>query len=321
MKRLGIIGGGHLGIALAKLFLLKGHERDYLRISLREVSAEKPHNFPANAESLPGFDAQPGSVWPPAPEFYPQAASLERLAHEGLLDCYATNRQIAEQCEIVLLAVRPSDVAALGEQFRTQKLRFGPLTKVLSPVAGWERQALSTLFGHPVYRTMLSGAPGIEIGEGVCAIYPEDGDIYDLFGALGLRVFGMNNESLLHIFTAGVCLTAAFLQAQVDKVFYDDKTVITHFEEFLPDFGDLYQWAKATTPHGVSNEEAAAYIARLATKGGITERIVAALHEGADMVSALERGVAWSEEIAGQAGGIEHEFKVVDVTDDPRQNE
>jgi pyrroline-5-carboxylate reductase len=111
-----------------------------------------------------------------------------------------------------------------------------------------------------------------------------------------MQIFNLNDEDLMHIFTAGVCLPAALLAAG------DDKSSRIKASEILAaeyaDFPKICAWAEQVLPEFERDEDKANYIRSMATKGGITEAIVEGIKAGDSLHVALGRGIKRSREIS-----------------------
>ncbi len=113
---------------------------------------------------------------------------------------------------------------------------------------------------------------------------------------MGLRVFELSDEEMMHAFTVGVCLPAALLVAgRKEKSVAQAARII---EKEYPGFEEIYVWAKDVLPNFDSDEEREEYVKRMSTKGGITEAIVNSLNSGSTFLTALRCGIAKSREIS-----------------------
>jgi pyrroline-5-carboxylate reductase len=255
---IGIIGGGHLGRALAKALLKNSIDKTKLKLS-----------------------------------YSGKAATLHHLKQDGLEDAISTNASIAKECGIVFIAIRPDDINTL------KGIGFGCGTIVVSCIAGCETTLLEKILLHKVTRIMPSSPITIEEGKAVCAIYPESTPVIQLLAASGFKIYPLAEEGLFNIFTACVCLPAAFLQMQIMNTAFSSAQITAHFATQFLGFEKMYRWAHALTPFQLPLQDKKLYISRMATKGGITEAIVNSLKQGGDFIAAIQKGIDRGRQIAG----------------------
>lgn len=218
------------------------------------------------------------------------ASTLERIRKAGLLENVSDNAEICRKSTIVFIAVRPQAIEGLKE------LSFSKNALVVSCMAGVSSTSLKNAFGVDVYRIMPSGPDTIKKGKGIIAVYPRSDILMDILPCMGLRVFELSDEEMMHAFTVGVCLPAALLVAgRKEKSVAQAARII---EKEYPGFEEIYVWAKDVLPNFDSDEEREEYVKRMSTKGGITEAIVNSLNSGSTFLTALRCGIAKSREIS-----------------------
>jgi pyrroline-5-carboxylate reductase len=253
---IGIIGGGHLGTALAKALLRKGVNRASLKIS---------------------YSGNP--------------ATFQSLQNEGLADAISTNASIAAGCSVVFITIRPADILSLKD------LVFNSKSMMVSCIAGTETAPLEKILSRRVIRIMPSSPVTIEEEKAVCAIYTGHTLLHKLLAATGFTLYPLASEYLFHIFTASVCLPAAFLQLQVNGMPLSSAAVIDYFTPQFALFKKLCHWAYALTPFHLPVPEKQQYIQRMATRGGITEAIISSLNNGDDLTAAIIAGIERSRQM------------------------
>lgn len=84
---------------------------------------------------------------------------------------------------------------------------------VISCMAKVPLQAIRRILGVEAVRMMPSGPSTIQEKRGITAIYPNNEVVIRILRCLDLRVYQLLDEDLMHIFTVGVCLPAAFLES------------------------------------------------------------------------------------------------------------
>ncbi len=252
--KIGIVGCGHLGEAVAKALIDGGFNKERLLISFRG-----------------------------------NPLTLQRLEAQGLAVCLSANERIFSECAIVIITVRPRDLSALRES----AARSGAL--IASCAAGVPLETLGAFFGDKTVRLMLSGPDTIAAGNAVAAMFPENAALESLIKLMGVKYIEIDKERDLDVFTAGVCLTAALLKTESPS---EEERAIDKIGEEYPLLIDLYVWAKGALPMLDSEDGKEKYIAKMATKGGVTDAIISSLERGASLDEALKRGIARTEEIS-----------------------
>ena len=126
-------------------------------------------------------------------------------------------------------------------------------------------------------------------------MFPENAALESLIKLLGVKYIEIDKERDLDVFTAGVCLTAALLKTESPS---EEERAIDKIGEEYPLLIDLYVWAKGALPMLDSEDGKEKYIAKMATKGGVTDAIISSLERGASLDEALKRGIARTEEIS-----------------------
>lgn len=256
ISAVGIMGAGHLGSSLALAFLGRGLPREKLLLSTG------------------------GSL-----------VSLARLQKAGLADRTTTNDDIAERCDIILIAARPQSALAL----RPIPFREGRL--VVSLMAGVRMQTIAAIAGKEAARAMTSGSDSILSRMGIAAIHPADSRGAAVFEFLGLSILKLFNESLMDAFTAAVCLPAALAMQDISS-----EEELVALELKYPELTAVYRWVPGVLPHFADTIEREAYVQRMITPGGITDSIIQAINDGWRMREAFEYGMARAREIAASLG-------------------
>ena len=256
-SQIGIIGAGHLGLALAKRLLACGFDADRLLISHRG-----------------------------------DAGTRDRLKLAGLENRITTNPELAQKSDLVILAMKPSDMNSLS------KLVFNKNAMIVSAVAGLGTGYLTRYLQHDVIRIMPSSPLTIEAGTAVAAVFPTASQVIDFLACLNFRIYRMPAEEIFHLFTATVCLAAAFLYLRLQQRTYDETEIVNRFRNEYDRFPEIYEWVKRDTPVLLETAEIDAYLRRMTTKGGITERILESLQNGDSLLTALEAGINRNREIA-----------------------
>ncbi|HMM19160.1 MAG TPA: NAD(P)-binding domain-containing protein [Selenomonadales bacterium] len=252
--KVGIVGCGHLGQAIAQSLVNRGLKKENLLVS---------------------YGGSP--------------ITYQKLEAQGLSPCLATNQKLFKESGIVFITIKPKDILALGETVRSSK------ALVVSCLAGVPIELLHRILGTDVYRMMFSGPDTIVAGQGVAAMYPEHEHLKLLLRSINITWVKTMAENDLEIFTAGVCMPAAILKIENPA---EQKKAIDRIGAEYPLLSELYAWAVKALPDFANNEDKAAYIKKMVTKGGITEAVINSLVSGAPLDAALRRGIARTQEIA-----------------------
>ncbi|MFB3766664.1 MAG: pyrroline-5-carboxylate reductase family protein [Methanotrichaceae archaeon] len=226
------------------------------------------------------------------------ASTLESIKRAGLLENISDNEEICRKSNIIFISVRPQAIAGLSG------LHFSKDALVVSCMAGVYTASLKDALGIDVYRIMPSGPATIKERKGIAAVYPRSDKLIGILSRMGLKVFELSDEEMMHAFTVGVCLPAALLVAGEKEADADLAAKI--IEKEYPGFEEIYVWAKGVLPEFDSDEERDEYVKKMSTKGGITESIVGVLNSGSTFLEALRMGIARSRNIAANEMGIIH---------------
>jgi pyrroline-5-carboxylate reductase len=213
--------------------------------------------------------------------------SRGRLEEAGLADLAVPASEAAASCDIVVIALRPQDAALIGP------IRTREDCAVLSCMAAVPLEAVRRLAGSGTARGMTSGPDTIVEGRGAAAICPADSGAAELLEFLGLRLLRLDDESLVDAFTAAVCMPAALARVGAAAAADMERLAME-----LPPIAPIFRWAVEVLPEFASKAEREAYVARMITPGGITERIVASLSSGSPVRDAYFAGIARAGEIA-----------------------
>lgn len=252
---IGVIGCGHLGMAIALQLVYGGFPLDRLRVSRGRSDG-----------------------------------SLQKILDAGLGPCLAGNEEICRECRIIFICTRPQSLPELED------LAFPRDALIVSCMAGVSLSAIKGLLGVDAVRMMPSGPDSIIEGKGIAAIYPYNQALTRILQGLGLRVFELEVEEQMHVFTVGVCLPAA-LAACVGGDGGLEKACRSLSRDY-PDFPEICSWARETVSRFEGEEDRQNYIRRVATRGGVTEAMVESLRRNGDLKAATKMGIERSHEIS-----------------------
>lgn len=217
-------------------------------------------------------------------------STFESIREAGLIENIKNNKEICQKSTIIFIAVKPQAIKDL------ENLPFTGNSIVVSCMAGVSLPSLKEELGIDVFRIMPSGPDTIKGKKGIVAVYPQNPVLSDILSFIGLKVYELQDEETMHIFTVGVCLPAALLIANKKRL--DIDYAIEVIEKEYAEFRDIYTWAKNVLPIFNSEEEEEKYVEHMSTKGGITEAIVVSLNSGEPFLYALKKGIERSKEIS-----------------------
>ncbi len=216
-------------------------------------------------------------------------ATRERIEEMGLVSCISENNKIFNEADVIFIMIRPQDIISLkGILISQNKL-------VVSCLAGLPVEVVKSIVKTDTCRMMISGPDTIAAEKGVAAVYPYNELVGCILKKMNLRIFEISDEKEMDIFTTGVCLPAALLQEDNEVLIKD---AIHEIGNECAMFVDLYEWAKRILPAFAKESEKVAYMARMITKGGVTEAIIDSLKEGELFITALRKGIAHSKAIS-----------------------
>lgn len=221
--------------------------------------------------------------------------TYEEVARIGAKSCLVSNEKIFDEAQVVFAAVKPQDMLLL------KRMNCSKDNLVISCAAGVPLKTLKEIFSSNVCRIMTSGPETIIKNTGIAAIYPYNEIVLSILKEMDFGVFQAKGDDEINIFTTGVCLPAALIQVRSNEQI---AAAVKKIGDEYPLFLDVYTWAKANVPAFNTESDKAEYIAKMVTKGGITEAIMENLKAGKSLTDALRKGILRSREISEAIGKI-----------------
>jgi pyrroline-5-carboxylate reductase len=218
------------------------------------------------------------------------SVTYERIKIAGLLENISSNEDLCRESSIIFIALRPQAFR------RLEGLSFPKHALVVSCMAGVSLDTLRKVTGADVLRLMPSGPETIRTNRGIVAIYPHSDKLVKILSSIGLRVYELPSEEVMHMFTVGACLPAALITAQ--KMGIDTERAIGTLEQAYPDFREIYNWAKGVLPDSKYEGKMDEYVKKMSTKGGVTEAIIESLNSGGKFYDALLEGIEKSKALS-----------------------
>lgn len=216
-------------------------------------------------------------------------STYEKIEKLGLSKSISENERIFNEADVIFITTKPQDIISL------KTLSISQNKLIISCLAGLSVEILKSIFKTDICRMMLSGPDTIAAEKGVATVYPYNELVGCVLNKMNLRIFEISDEKDMDIFTAGVCLPAALLQEDNEVLI---KEAIHEIAKECAVFLDLYEWAKRILPSFHTESEKVEYIARMITKGGVTEAIIDSLKAGDLFITALRKGINRSKDIS-----------------------
>jgi pyrroline-5-carboxylate reductase len=214
---------------------------------------------------------------PPLLVFDPDAPRAERLAAETGAELLAGGADVAARADVVVLCHKPAQLAAVAGEIGTPRAVVSILGGV--PVAHVER----AYPGVPVYR-FIPNIPA-EVGRGVLCYAPgslaaegPEREILELFGRAGL-IIPLDDEQLIEpamaLMSSGPAFIALVAESFVAAGVHHGLDRGDASRMMIETMAGTAEYLKA---HDLDTE---ALRAKVATPGGVTERGLLKLEEGA----------------------------------------
>lgn len=259
--RIGIVGSGHLGVALAQGLIAAGLPRGNLLLSNRHSSAAQG-----------------------------------RLKQAGLEDRYADNQQIIDESQLILLTVRPQDYRVLsGLKLKSATVLISFIAGL--PV---ERLRSLFQPPPQVIRVMVSAPDTIAGACAIGARYGADSVLVDtLLRQLGIELINLPSEAEFDAFTVyGPCLPMVLTYCESLAVSVSQEAIASGATACnLPAWDKVIAWANAVRPRGLNDHARRDYLHGATTPGGVTEALLDAVGEGLALSDCFRAGIARSQRL------------------------
>ncbi|HBE79080.1 MAG TPA: hypothetical protein DDW65_15095 [Firmicutes bacterium] len=269
--QIGIIGCGHLGRTLARRLLDTNFPSENLRVS---------------------YGGRP--------------STLDKIRKADLEKNVVVNEEICSKSDLIFITFRPQDFHELKKLFSPKQAGRHRRGLIISCMAGISTTTFKNALGFDVLRIMPSGPDTIQAGKGIVAVFPHHDAVITILTQIGLKVYEIAHEELMHIFTVGVCLPAVLLAAERMKLPVTEAMQMISID--YPVFSDIYSWARNVLPTFNSDEAKEEYITKMVTTGGVTESLIESIDSGDDLITAVRKGIARSKELAEKANTLSIQY-------------
>lgn len=260
--RVGLVGAGHLGRAIAQGLIDAGLPRTMVALCHEGSSRTR-----------------------------------QALAETGLDDLVVDARELAEWAQVVLYLVRPQARAVIdGLVLRADALFISFLAGVA--VGTLQVHPSQT----PRVRVMTSTPDTLRAGKAIAAAFPaHNGLAEQLLTALRAQVFELDSESDFHAFTAlGPGLPVALTVWEGLGHITSESDIVALASEYgLKGWSEVLAWARSVQPQGLTHTQRDAYVTQATTPGGVLEAVSKAMVSGLSLTDSLRRGIARSNELSG----------------------
>lgn len=249
-SKIGIIGAGNIGQALTLKLIDEGIKKENILLSYN------------------------GSIF-----------TFSDLYDNNLVDNIVDNREIVDNCDIIILSVPPQKFKQIGE------FNLDADVPVISFMAGISIEDICTQTGSEnVVKVIPTGPDTIKNSTAIAGVYPRNDLADELFTILGFDVYNVAEEDDLKYMSIAGCLPAVFCKVDINENMGD----IKRFSENFSDFVEISKKASKLVPSDNRDE----FIKSFATPGGITEAIINALDENKNLYEALNIGLKREGELS-----------------------
>lgn len=260
--RIGIVGAGHLGVAMASRLIEVGFDRG--RIWLGHRGSRSSHAI---------------SV---------AAGMADRLAHVN---------EVIRYCDVLLYTVRPADYGMISAyalrdgQSLISFLAGVPLAKLCEAACG----------AGSVTRAIISAPDTIASGRSLGVAYGDaDAPARALLGEMGAQLLDVSSEDKFEPVTVlGTCLPFILMYCDHLKITVREDDIVHCAAAFgLGEWRGIIDWAQCVKPGTASAQDLACYIDRAATPGGVAERIMRSLRHHGDFARTVTESVEHAKSLA-----------------------
>ena len=192
-NKIGIIGAGNIGQALALKLLDKGVKSENLLVSYN------------------------GSIF-----------TFSNLYDNNLVDNIADNSKIVEECDIIILSVPPQKFSQIGEFNIDNNTLIISFMAGIS-IDDIKKQTGS----ENVVKIIPTGPSTIKDETAIAGAYPQTDITDFIFDLLEFDVYNVENEDDLKYMSVAGCLPAVFTRVKLDENMKDIEKFAENFPEFI----------------------------------------------------------------------------------------
>jgi pyrroline-5-carboxylate reductase len=261
-RSIGIVGAGHLGVALAARLIEVGFDRG--RVWLGHRGSQASHAISTAA---------------------------------GVADRLARVDEVIRYCDILLYTVRPADFGMIsGYALRDGQALISFLAGV--PLAKLRDAARGS---GAVTRAIISAPDTIALGQSLGATHGEaDAPARALLDAMGAQRLSVSSEDKFEPVTVlGTCLPFILMYCDHLKIEVREDDIVRCAADFgLGEWRAIIDWARRVKPGACDARDMARYIDHAATPGGVAERIMHSLRGHGDFARTVAESVEHAKSLA-----------------------
>lgn len=257
MRKIGIIGAGNIGLALAQLLQ-------------KNKIVDENHLFISESK---------------------HSSTTNKLRDRNIQAIVCDNGTIFKNCAIVFLTIRPADFSTLIINSNSQ-YSF----QLISSVAGVSFEKLKEKFSAANLSKIMPCGPELLLEEkGICALSTTSDEVEKLIQNIQIQPISVINEIGFDIFTTALCLPAIFLTRKSFPSEKESEQFILDYEKQLPSFRELYYWCQKSTPFDLSIDLQSEIIENMSTPGGITEKFVNEFKASNDLAKSFANALIYCQ--------------------------
>ncbi|AWX33213.1 pyrroline-5-carboxylate reductase [Methanosphaera sp. BMS] len=202
--------------------------------------------------------------------------TFEKIYDNNLVDMISDNSRIVEESDILILSVPPQAFKQIGD-FGLKEDNL-----VISFMAGISIDEIKKQTGSDnVVRVMPTGPDTILDSNAIAGVYPENDDACELLDLLDIDYYILDMEDDMKYMTLIGCLPAVYCVYDYESV--ENKEVVDKFSKEFPLFKELSYKASLLVP----NEDKEEFVKKVATPGGVTQKILFSLDNGESFYDSL----------------------------------
>ncbi|WP_082715846.1 pyrroline-5-carboxylate reductase family protein [Burkholderia sp. BDU5] len=254
-QRIGIVGAGHLGVALASRLIDVGFDR--------------------------------GNVWL---GHRGSQKSYTTSATSGVEDRLVDVDAVMQNCDVILYTVRPIDYGMISNY----KLSDGQIIISFLAGVSLSRLSGVVHGSGSIARAIISAPDTISSGQALgvtCGDMNENAR--DLFESMVTHILNLQSDNHFEPITVlGACLPFILMYCDFIGAAVSDREILKCAEEYgLGEWGGVIDWARRVRHVNLKKNEIENYVNQCATPGGIAESIMNSLRLHGDFARTVREGI------------------------------
>ncbi|WP_066570525.1 pyrroline-5-carboxylate reductase family protein [Burkholderia sp. ABCPW 14] len=262
-QRIGIVGAGHLGVALASRLIDVGFDRGNVWLGHR--GSQKSY-----------------------------ATSATAGVEDRLVDVDA----VMQNCDVILYTVRPIDYGMISNY----KLRDGQIIISFLAGVSLSRLSDVAHGSGSIARAIISAPDTISSGQALGVTCGDmDENVGDLFKSMVAHILNVRSEIQFEPVTVlGTCLPFILTYCDFIGAAVEDREILKCAQEYgLGEWKGVIDWARRVRPGDLNSNEIENYANHCATPGGIAEKIMSSLRLHGDFARTVREGIEHAQTMLG----------------------